>query len=191
MNMEIKSAKFIKGIVGTDDILYDNILQIAFFGRSNVGKSSVINSLVNRNNLVKSSNRPGKTQRLDFFLVNNNTYFVDLPGYGYAKVPKERRDKLRKLILWYLIYSKVENRKIILIIDAKVGPTSFDIEMIELLQKNNENIIIIANKIDKLKKNNIKKQIASIVQKIKNDNVIPYSAKEKNGRQELLLKIFN
>ena len=191
MNMEIKSAKFIKGIVGTDDILYDNILQIAFFGRSNVGKSSVINSLVNRNNLVKSSNRPGKTQRLDFFLVNNNIYFVDIPGYGFAKVPKERRDKLRKLILWYLLYSKVENRKIVLIIDAKVGPSSFDIEMIELLQKNNENVIIIANKIDKLKKNNIKKQIASIIQKIKNDNVIQYSAKEKNGREDLLSRIFN
>ncbi|MEK9147355.1 MAG: ribosome biogenesis GTP-binding protein YihA/YsxC [Patescibacteria group bacterium] len=188
--MEIKSAKFIKGIIGADDILYDGILQIAFFGRSNVGKSSVINSLVNRKNLVKSSNRPGKTQRLDFFLINNNTYFVDIPGYGFAKIPKNRREKLRKLILWYLLYSEVENRKIVLIIDAKVGPTSFDIEMIELLQKNNENIIIIANKIDKLKKNDIKKQIQSIIQEIKNDNVIPYSAKTKQGREELLLKIF-
>ncbi len=190
MYMEIKSAKFIKGIIGADDILYDGILQIAFFGRSNVGKSSVINSLVNRKNLVKSSNRPGKTQRLDFFLINNNTYFVDIPGYGFAKIPKNRREKLRKLILWYLLYSEVENRKIVLIIDAKVGPTSFDIEMIELLQKNNENIIIIANKIDKLKKNDIKKQIQSIIQEIKNDNVIPYSAKTKQGREELLLKIF-
>lgn len=189
--MEIKSVKFIKSVNGTDDILYDNIPQIAFFGRSNVGKSSVINSLINRKNLVKSSNRPGKTQNLDFFLINNNLYFVDAPGYGYSKVPDKRKEKLRKLILWYLLYSEVKNRKIVLIIDAKVGPTSFDIEMIELLQKNNENIIIIANKIDKLKKNNIKKQIEYIIQKIKNDNVIPYSAKEKNGKEELLSKIFN
>src|SRR3990167_7680582 len=103
--MKIISAKFVKGITGTDDILYDGIPQIAFVGRSNVGKSSVINSLVNQNELVKVGKKPGKTTEINFFIINNKFYFVDLPGYGYAELSPIEKEKIRKRMLWYLLES--------------------------------------------------------------------------------------
>ena len=90
--MKIESARFIKGVFGSDSIFENGIPQVAFIGRSNVGKSSVINSLVNQNNLARTSSSPGRTREIDLFLINNSLYFVDLPGYGYAKLP----DKLKK-----------------------------------------------------------------------------------------------
>src|SRR3989339_1261391 len=113
--MKINAAKYLKGITGTDEILYDGKFQVAFMGRSNVGKSSLINSLVPVRNLARTSRSPGKTIRMDFFLINYKFYFVDFPGYGFAKVPEKIHDKLRKMILWYLLYSQVKNRLIILI----------------------------------------------------------------------------
>jgi len=179
--MEIKKAEFIKGITGTNDILNDGRPQVAFIGRSNVGKSSVINSLVNRKNLVKSGSKPGKTQEINFFLINNKVYFVDLPGYGFMKASLKRREKAKKMILWYLFRSGVRFKKVVLIIDAKVGFTDFDREMLDLLNQNRVPIIIIANKVDKLKKNELDKL----------GNAILYSAKTKQGREELLGEIFN
>lgn len=187
--MDIKSAEFIKGIIGTDKILEDNRPQIAFIGRSNVGKSSVINLLVKRKNLVKSSSKPGKTKQINFFLVNKKFFFVDLPGYGFMKTDLKRKEKTRKLIIWYLFRSNVEIDKIVLIIDAKTGLNDFDLEMIELLRKTEKNFVVIANKIDKLKKNEIKKQINLFQEEIK-EKIIPFSAKEKKGREELLREIF-
>src|SRR3989338_837689 len=105
--MKIISAKFVKGINGTDDILYDEKFQVAFLGRSNVGKSTLINSLTMRRNLARSSSTPGKTIRMDFFLINNDLYFVDFPGYGFAERSLEKREKLGKMILWYLRFSEV------------------------------------------------------------------------------------
>jgi len=94
--MEIKSAEFIKGILGTNELLEDERLQVAFIGRSNVGKSSVINSLVNRKDLVKSGSKPGKTRQINFFLINGKVYFVDLPGYGFLKASLKEKEKLGK-----------------------------------------------------------------------------------------------
>ena len=145
------SAEFIKGIIGTNDILYDGKFQVAFIGRSNVGKSSLINSLVMKKNLARSSSKPGKTIRLDFFLINNKFYFVDLPGYGYSKVSDKRHDELRKMILWYFLYAGVKERIAVMIIDAKIGLTELDEEMIDILKENKINFVIVANKIDKLK----------------------------------------
>jgi GTP-binding protein len=96
--MEIKTAEFIKGMRGTDEFLESDILQIAFYGRSNAGKSSSINALLGRNNLVKSSSTPGKTKELNLFEINETFFIVDLPGYGYAKISQTEREKLRKLI---------------------------------------------------------------------------------------------
>jgi GTP-binding protein len=198
MKIKITSAKFIKGIIGTDDILKDDLLQIAFVGRSNVGKSSVINSLVNQKNLVKSSATPGKTQQINFFRIDAKkdeermkAYFVDLPGYGFAKLSEKRREKLRKLILWYLADSGVRPQKIALIIDAKVGPTQFDIEMLGLLKANSYDVVVIANKADKLKRNDRLKQLSNIAQKLDNKNIILHSAKTKEGREEVLKEIFS
>ncbi len=190
--MKIKSAEFKKGIIGTDDILKNAIPQFAFVGRSNVGKSSVINSLVNRKNLVKSSSTPGKTQQINFFSVETDMgelYMIDLPGYGFAKLSSEKREKLRKLILWYVENSGVYTQKVVLVIDCKVGPTEFDIEMFDVLKKSEHKIIVVANKVDKLKKNDKQKQINKIKEKLNYENIILYSAKTKEGREELLKEI--
>ncbi len=187
--MKIKSAKFIKGILGTDDILRDNIPQIAFVGRSNVGKSSVINSLVNRKSLVKSSSTPGKTQQINFFLIQTDVeelFFVDLPGYGFAKLSIEKREKLRKLILWYIEDSFAQPQKVALVVDAKVGPTQFDIDMFDVLKKKSYDVVIVANKVDKLKRNDRQKQFKKIEEKLSCNKIILYSVKTKEGREDLL-----
>ena len=188
--MEIKTAEFVKGIIGTNEILEDKRPQVAFVGRSNVGKSSVINSLVNRKNLVKSGAKPGKTRQINFFLINKEIYFVDLPGYGFIKMPLKQREKIRKMIFWYLFRSEVKFKKVVLIIDARIGLTEFDEETLNLLNENKYPFVVIANKIDKLKKNKLIGQL-KIIQKRAGDNeIIPYSAKTKEGRNKLLDKIF-
>ncbi len=183
--MKIRSAKFIRGLMGDDDILHDNLPQIAFIGRSNVGKSSVINSLVNSTSLAKSSAKAGKTKEINLFLINNDFYLVDLPGYGYAKASLEERENLRKLIYWYLLYSSVPHKKVIVVIDAKVGATDNDLELIRRLEDREKEIIVVANKVDKLKANELKKNLAEIQEKVGNNKVIPYSAEKKIGVGEL------
>lgn len=184
--MKITSATFVKGITGTQDILYDGRFQIAFMGRSNAGKSTLINSLTGKKNLVRTSSQPGQTIRMDFFLINNSFYFVDFPGYGYARAKMDKREKLRKMILWYLMYSEVKNRYVILIIDAQIGLTDFDNDAIDALYENNIEHVIIANKIDKLKRDERVKQIEIIRTECGNSKVIPYSSKLIIGRSELL-----
>lgn len=188
--MKIKSAEFIKGLRGEDDILEDGIPQVAFIGRSNVGKSSVINSLVNRRDLARSSAKPGKTVEINLYKINNEFYLVDLPGYGFAKTSLEERENLRKLIYWYLLYAHVDQKKIVLIIDAKVGPTPLDLEILRRLSEAEKNIVVIANKIDKLKKSEYKKQMAAIQAEIGKYQIIPYSALEKIGIGELTNELF-
>ena len=188
--MEIKTLRFVKGIIGTDRILEDERPQIAFIGRSNVGKSSVINSLVKRNNLVKSGSKPGKTQQINFFLINEKVYFVDLPGYGFITAPLKQKEKIRKMILWYLFYSEVKFEKIVLIIDALIGPSEFDKEMLGLLNKNKYPIILVANKIDKLKENKLIGRLKALQAETGHNEIILYSAKTKKGRDELFAKIF-
>lgn len=188
--MKIKSAKFIKGIIGTDEILYDGKFQIAFLGRSNVGKSTLINSLTRRNNLTRTSSSPGKTIRMDFFLINDAFYFVDFPGYGYARRSAEKREKLAKMMLWYLLYSEVKKRLIILIIDAKVGITAYDADMLKTLREQNIDHIIVANKADNLKMGQKEKQLTYIRSEYKNSEVILYSSKDNYGKHELMNKIF-
>src|SRR5579864_4839283 len=113
--MNITSAKFVKGVVVDDEVLNDGVPQIAFIGRSNVGKSSVINSLANQNGLAKTSSFPGRTQQINIYLVNKSFYLVDLPGYGYAKASKAEQEKLQQLIYWYLLGSDYEQKKVLLI----------------------------------------------------------------------------
>jgi len=187
--MNIKTAEFIKGIIGTNKILEDGKPQVVFIGRSNVGKSSVINSLVQRKNLVKSSSVPGKTQQINFFLINKEIYFVDLPGYGFIKISLKKKEKIRKMMFWYLFRSKVKFKKAVLIIDIKVGPSAFDIEMFDLLHKYDYEIVVVANKVDKLKQGEINKQLKLVREKIKVNDILPYSAKTKKGRDELLKAI--
>ena len=185
--MKIQSAEFIRGIKGTDPILYDRIPQIAFFGRSNVGKSSVINALVNRTNLVRVGKKPGKTISINFFLVNKQFYFVDLPGYGYmAKLNQEEKEKIRKLILWYVMYSEVKPHAIVLVLDVNVGFTPFDKEFLEILKKMNRRYIIIANKIDKLNQKEMAGKLESIAKESGHEDILLCSAKTKAGITILL-----
>ncbi len=194
--MQINSATFEKGVVGSHNVIANKKPQIAFAGRSNVGKSSLINMLVGQKNLVKSSGTPGKTKQINFFLVNKNYYFVDLPGYGYAKIKEKEREKLRKLILWYLISKEAPIAKVVLIIDAKAGLKEFDFEMMDVLKKEEIPFVIAANKIDKLNQKEKHKMIEKIKKDImkkeseENTKIIPVSAKKGTGRDVLLEEIF-
>ena len=193
--MKIINAEFVKGIRGTDSILGDPRPQIAFIGRSNVGKSSVINSLVGRKDLVKTSSLPGKTREANFFSIraerakNKEYYFVDLPGYGFAKLPIKQQEKLRKLIMWYLTYGEVKPRRIVLITDIKVAPTKFDMEMIEILRNEKHDFLIVANKSDKLNQKDLARQLKKIKAETGVEDIIVYSAKTKKGKEELLKEI--
>lgn len=190
----IFSSKFIKGTIGEDNIFFDNKNQVAFIGRSNVGKSSVINTLVNKKNLAKSSSLPGKTREINFFLINEKFYFVDLPGYGYAKMPPKVADKLRKRIIWYFSESGVKPSHVVFIIDSRIGITAIDKEMLEILENENHNVIVIANKSDKLSQSEFVKNIKKIENDLKSykciKNIILFSAKTKKGKEEVLNILF-
>jgi GTP-binding protein len=187
--MKIESAIFVKGVLGSDSALENGIPQVAFIGRSNAGKSSVINSLVNRTDLAKTSSFPGRTQKINLFLVNDSLYFVDLPGYGYAKVPEKLKNSLKAMVNWYFFVSNYEQRAIVLIIDASVGPTRDDLDMLYSLEDYHKNIIVVANKIDKIKKADYDRQFEKIKELIGPHKIIPYSAKNKVGVEELLKEI--
>jgi GTP-binding protein len=166
MKTIIKSAQFIKGVVGEEGILYDGTPHIVFIGRSNVGKSSTLNAVLGRNKLVKVGNTPGKTREINFFDIHTNThhhsYFVDLPGYGYAKLPKTERKRLKELIQWYINHPEADISLICLIIDSKVGLTALDKEFIHMMDSSKRSYIIASNKIDKINQkaqNQLKKDL--------------------------------
>ncbi|PKM91336.1 YihA family ribosome biogenesis GTP-binding protein [Candidatus Falkowbacteria bacterium HGW-Falkowbacteria-1] len=183
---KIKSAQFVKGAVGPDSIFNDMRPQIAFIGRSNVGKSSIINSLTGQNKLAKISSLPGRTREINLFLINDSFYLIDLPGYGYAKLPKDMRIEIEKLINWYLFLSGYEQKKIFLIIDAKVGPTKDDLEILQAFREHNKNIVIVVNKIDKVKSSEKDKQIKKIKDSIGECKIILCSTKSNIGIPSLL-----
>jgi GTP-binding protein len=187
-DMKIESVKFIKGIRGTDPILRDQNPHFAFVGRSNVGKSSVINALLGRKGMAKSSSTPGKTKEINFFLTNEKFYFVDLPGYGYARLPDKEKEQLVKMILWYLLESGANLRLVFLIIDANVGLTKKDQEMINALIEGNVSFVVIGNKIDKINKSIRAREIKKLEGLCRGVEFIPFSAKEKIGTETVLKK---
>lgn len=161
--------------------------EIAFAGKSNVGKSSLINGLMNRKSLARTSSSPGKTQTINFYNINNEVYFVDLPGYGYAKVSMEIREKWGKMIDNYLKKSDMLSA-IFLLIDIRHEPSANDIQMYEWIVSNGYHPVIIATKLDKIKKSQLQKQL-SLIRKCLNclpDTLIfPYSSMTKQGRDEI------
>lgn len=189
--MEITSAKFVKGIVKYDEILTSDTPQIAFIGRSNVGKSSTINAVMNRKDLARSSSSPGHTREINLYLINDQYFLVDLPGYGYAKISNEARATLRDLIFSYLFNPEIKHGKIVLIIDGKVGPTKDDLEILKNLKEHKKEIIIAVNKVDKIKSSLYSKQIKKIKELIGNHEIIPYSAEKKTGIDQLQNAVFN
>jgi GTP-binding protein len=183
--MHVRSAQFVKSIRGTNDILYDGVPQIAFVGRSNVGKSSMINTLVRSQTLVKTGKKPGKTTEINFFLVNKQVYFVDLPGYGYAAVPQEEREQIRRMIIWYLTESKVRPACVVLIIDCKIGITEFDKTMLALLRDMKHPHVVVANKVDKLTPTALRKQL-DVLHIAAGETVWPFSARLGKGADDLI-----
>ena len=149
--MKITSAKFIQGIVGPAPILTDGTPQIAFIGRSNAGKSSLLNSLTGSKKMAITSKTPGRTKEINVFLINDTHYFMDLPGYGYAKAGFKTLEKLCQLIFWYLFESD-SYPKVVLLIDSVVGPAKDDLGILQELEKVGAEIVIVANKVDKIKK---------------------------------------
>lgn len=180
--MKIKSTDLIARVTTGDDIPEQDLKHVAFIGRSNVGKSSVINALTSKKDLAKSSSTAGFTKSINFYLINKSFFLVDLPGYGFARGSLKERERLQQLIEWYLTYPDiVDNQLIVMLVDAKVGMTDLDRQMIALLRQLDKHVIIVANKIDKLKKNDVKKQIAAITAQVEPYTVIPFSVPDKIG----------
>lgn len=180
--MVIKSAE-LETVCGVTSKLPANIRpEFAFVGRSNVGKSSLINKLVNRKALARTSSQPGKTQTINFFLLNGEFYFVDLPGYGYAKVSKELQAKWGRMIEKYLVTSK-QLRVIFQLVDIRHEPSAGDKQMHEWIAAKNLPSIVIATKADKIGRGQVASQLAMIRKelKLKNEQLIPWSAETRQG----------
>ncbi len=171
----------------------DNKNEFLLLGRSNVGKSSFINTLIERKNFARTSSKPGKTQTLNFYLVNDNFYLVDVPGYGFANVSKDTQKKFGIMIEDYL--RTRENLKcVFLLVDYRHKPTEDDILMYNFLKYYNLNVIVVATKYDKITKNNRLKQDKLIKETLKlneNDLFVPFSTITKKGRNEVLEIIEN
>ncbi len=185
--MIIKSLN-LETVCGITSTLPENThLEIAFAGKSNVGKSSLINALLNRKALARTSSQPGKTQTINFYNINDCLYFVDLPGYGYAKVSEEIKAKWGKMIERYLMTSKML-RVIFLLIDIRHEPSQNDKDMYNFIVNSGFNPIIIATKMDKISKGQLNKHVNMIKKSLKvveGTPVIPFSAQTKQGRDEL------
>ena len=185
--MIIKSAE-LETVCGITSRLPENELpEFAFAGKSNVGKSSLINALMNRKSLARTSSQPGKTQTSNFYLINQNMYFVDLPGYGYAKVSVEVKAKWGKMIERYLRSSKAL-KCVFLLIDIRHEPSANDRMMYDWIVENGYHPVIIATKLDKIKRSQTAKQVKLIRDTLgmgKDGVLIPFSAETKQGREEI------
>ncbi|NMB42959.1 MAG: YihA family ribosome biogenesis GTP-binding protein [Clostridiales bacterium] len=185
--MHIKSAN-LETVVGITSKLPENDkLEFAFAGKSNVGKSSLINALLNRKALARTSSTPGKTQTINYYNINEELYFVDLPGYGYAKVSEQTKAKWGKMIENYLHSSKML-RLVFLLIDIRHDPSENDKLMYDWIVHNGFHPVIIATKLDKIKRSQVSKHLKAIRQKLgmtSEDIIIPFSSTSKQGRDEV------
>ena len=185
--MKIKSVN-LETVCGITSKLPDNqLMEAAFAGRSNVGKSSLINALMGRKSYARTSGQPGKTRTINFYNINEELYFVDLPGYGYAKVSKETTGQWGKMIEGYLEGSRVL-RLMFLLVDIRHKPNDNDRQMYEWCVRYGFNPIIIATKSDKIKRSQLGKQVRQIedaLDVVEGTPVIPFSAMNKSGREEI------
>ena len=185
--MVIKSAE-LETVCGITSKLPENTFpEIAFAGKSNVGKSSLINGLLNRKSLARTSASPGKTQTINFYNINKNLYFVDLPGYGYAKVSQEIRNKWGKMIEKYLRKSS-QLKQVFLLIDIRHDPSDNDRMMYDWIVNNGYRPVIVATKLDKIKRSQISKQVKAVRTGLglrQEDILIPFSSQTKQGLKEL------
>jgi GTP-binding protein len=183
-------ARFMRGINGTDSILETPFPQIAFVGRSNVGKSSTINALLGVSGIARTSATPGKTQEINFFMIMENMFFVDLPGYGFARMPDKEREAIRKHIVWYLSGGETHPRLVILIIDARIGLTEHDQELLSIAKEEGHPVLILMNKVDKLTQSERAHAIKAIAVDAPGVDFVPFSAKTKEGVDKVREIIF-
>lgn len=188
MAINLQKAEFILSAVAPKFFLRDGLPQVAFSGRSNVGKSSVINRLLNRKNFARVGAAPGKTTQINYFKIDNAFYLVDLPGYGYAKVSKAERDRWGKLMESYFADPELMTLGV-MIVDSRHKPTADDCTMAEFFKNSGRPFAVVANKLDKLRKSDIEPNLARIRETLELDEsvkLIPFSAEKGDGKQELL-----
>ena len=192
MAINLQKAEFILSAVAPKFFLRDGLPQIAFAGRSNVGKSSVINRLLNRKNFARVGAAPGKTIHINYFKIDGAFYLVDLPGYGYAKVSKSERDRWGKLMETYFAHPELMTMGV-MIVDSRHKPTADDCTMAQWFKDTGRPMVVVANKLDKLKKSEIQPNLDQIRLTLELEEdvpVIPFSAEKGDGRQDLLSAIF-
>ncbi len=182
--MKITSAKFIASAQTPESFLHDRRKEVAFLGRSNVGKSSLMNSLLGVKGLARTSSTPGRTQTINFFLINEEFYFVDLPGYGYAKVSKSDREAWGKLIEKYLA-QREQLVLSILIVDARHEPSPLDLQMKSWLQHFELPYLVVSTKNDKLSANERRASQQHALRALEVERIIPYSAVTREGAKQL------
>lgn len=184
--MNIQNASIKVSAVSPRQYPNDNLPEIAFAGRSNVGKSSFINKMLNRKKLARTSATPGKTAQINFYNIDDAMYFVDLPGYGYAAVSKQEKEKWGKMMEEYL-NTRENLRHTFLLVDSRHKPTADDVQMAEWIRYKFGNLIVISTKLDKLKNSQIEGNLETIRTTLKltdEDILIPFSAEKGNGRDD-------
>ena len=193
MAINLQNAEFVLSATTPKAFLRNDMPQIAFAGRSNVGKSSVINRLLNRKNFARVGAAPGKTIHINYFKIDNTFYLVDLPGYGYAKVSKSERDRWGKLMESYFADPELMSLGI-MIVDSRHKPTADDCTMAQWFKDTGCPFVVVANKLDKLKKSEIEPNLQRVREVLELDDavkVVPFSAEKGDGKQELLQIIFD
>lgn len=187
--MNFTKAEFVRSAASEKDFLRDGMPQMAFAGRSNVGKSSVINRLMNRKNLAYVGATPGKTTQINYFMIDGKAYLVDLPGYGYAKVSRSEKERWGKLMETYFQTGGQLITVGVLIVDARHKPTGDDVIMHNWFQESGCPEIVVANKLDKLKAREIEPNLARIRETLEMEEeepLVPFSAEKGTGREQLI-----
>ena len=189
----VNRAEFIRSAASPKQFIRTSLPAVVFAGKSNVGKSSVINSLLNRNNFARVGASPGKTVHVNYFLIDEKVYLVDLPGYGYAKVSQAERDRWGKLMEDFFAAEDLFDLGI-LIVDARHKPTADDVTMAEWFKHSGRRFVVVANKLDKLKKSEIEPNLSLIRQTLELPEsvvLIPFSAEKGQGRDLLMSQILS
>ena len=190
--MNFNNVEFLISAANTAGFPKNRLPEIAFSGKSNVGKSSVINRILNRKNFARVGDKPGKTIHVNYFTVDNKCYFVDLPGYGFAKVSQAEKDRWSRLMESYFAAGRIDLG--VLIVDARHAPTNNDITMARWFIDSSCPFVVVANKLDKLKKSEIEPNLLTIRQDLELPEscpVIPFSAEKGTGKDELVKFILN